>query len=64
MPATLLTAQKRTKTQYVLTIVRSVTQLLLFIILIPMFGIMGAILATIVSNVINMIGTIIAVVVK
>ena len=64
MPATLLTAQKRTRAQYVLTIVRSVTQLILFIVLIPIFGIMGAILATIVTNVINMIGTIIAVVIK
>ncbi|RJQ34732.1 hypothetical protein C4556_01945 [Candidatus Parcubacteria bacterium] len=64
MPATLLTAQKRTKAQYVLTTVRSVTQLILFIVLIPIFGIMGAILATIISNVINMIGTIIAVVIK
>lgn len=64
MPATLLTAQKRTDAQYVLTIVRSVVQLILFVIFIPLFGIMGAILATIFTNVINMIGTIIAVVIK
>ncbi len=64
MPATLLTAQKRAKTQYVLTIIRSVTQLVMFIILIPIFGIMGAILATIVTNVVGMISTIIVIVTK
>lgn len=64
MPATLLTAQKRAKTQYVLTIIRTVTQLMMFIILIPMFGIIGAIVATIITNVVGVISTIIALVIK
>lgn len=64
MPATLLTAHGRAKTQYVLSIIRSVTQIILFIVLIPMFGIMGAVIATIIANVVNLIGTVIAVVIK
>jgi len=64
MPATLLTAQRRAKTQYVLSVIRSTVQIILFVMLIPLFGIMGAILATIVTNTVNLISTVIAVVIK
>lgn len=64
MPATLLTAHGRVKTQYILSVIRSTVQITLLIILIPMFGIMGAVIATIIANVVNLISTVIAVVVK
>lgn len=64
MPATLLTAHGRVKTQYMLSVIRSTVQITLLIVMIPMFGIMGAIIATIIANVVNLISTIIAVVVR
>jgi len=64
IPATLLTAYKRTGTQYILTVSRSTIQIILLFILIPQFGIMGAVFAIVATNTFNLITTIVAVVLE
>lgn len=63
IPATLLSAHKRTRIQYILTITRALIQSILLIMLIPQFGVMGAVVAIAVTNVVNFIGTVLAVVI-
>lgn len=62
IPATLLSAHKRTEVQYILTTTRAVIQIILLIVLIPQFGVMGAVVALVITNIVNFIGTVLAVV--
>lgn len=61
IPATLLSAHKRTRVQYILTTTRAVIQIILLFVLIPPFGVMGAVIAIAITNTVNFIGTVVAV---
>lgn len=62
IPAALLSAHKRTRTQYILATTRAMIQIILLIVLVSQFGIMGVIIAIVVTNVFNFISTIVAVI--
>lgn len=53
-PLTLLTTQNKTKEQYQYMIILPITRLIFFIIFIPLYGIMGAIIAWVLSRIINL----------
>lgn len=54
VPAALLTAQKETKTQYIISSVQPIITIGLLVLLIPLYGIMGAISALIMSRFISL----------
>jgi hypothetical protein len=51
IPISLLSAQKKLKEQYVFSVAQPVLQILSFIILIPIYGIWGAIIARVIMRV-------------